>query len=274
MRNNHLFLFVLASLFFTFTSCSKEQKKSAAAKNDTANAAVKSGTITPKACIFGMMGFYASSNNETDTAYFDEFISNQIAHMGNSPYSSPFWSSIKTWTSPGQQPYCFILGDNIGDTLTFNVRLKNPSFGPGSVTAWDVSLNMIGTQGTGGVCFVGNTQFQQFTYLRAGSTSIINNANLVSTFDVWTELKLVAVKLPNSVMHALRIYKNNGLLLSLNYDPATSGIGKIKQFEISFKGAGSVDWFRVSSSNSGNLRLTNEFEPEDEFDNGLRWHYN
>jgi hypothetical protein len=267
MKLNYFLGAGIALLLFTFTSCKKEQKNTAdnhlvPDKNTHANANAKT-----MACMWGMIGYYGSSSGQFDSAYAPAFVVNGIARLGNSPFGSPFWTSVHTWNS--QPDYCYLLGDAIGDTLTFSVRLKNPSSGTGSVSAWDVSLAMVGEQHTAAVSIIGNTQNQHYTYLKAGQSGVTNRPNLVRIFNNWTVLTLRTYQ-ASSVSNILEVLQDGVLLESIVYNLSTSGVGKVKRFEIAFKGAGSVDWFRVSSSNSGTGLLRNEFDNITNW-SGLQW---
>ncbi|WP_186831103.1 hypothetical protein [Chitinophaga cymbidii] len=221
------------------------------------------------ACMYGMVGYYANSSGVTDTVWEHAYVTDGVARLGSSPFFGTYWTSLHTWSSIPW--YCYLLPNTVGDTLAFSVRLKNPTTGSGSVSAWDVGLFMVGDQNTAGVSLIGNTLNQHYTYLRVGSEDVVNQASLVRTFDNWTVVKLQAVKIPGSTLHTLSVSLDGTIIQSINYDPVADGIGQISRFEISFKGSGSVDWFRVSGSGSGTGLLRNEFD-DMSFWSGLEWY--
>lgn len=257
MKSSLFFLLVLLSFFIAGVSCQKGQKlvpqKDGTTAKDKNN--LNTENVNLMACMYGQVGIYASGNGLFDTAYVDEFVSNGVARLGNSPYSSPFWTGLHIWQHPN--PYCAILGDAIGDSLTFSVRLKNPSSGIGSVSAYDVGLQIVGTQNTAGVSFVGNTANQQYTYLKVGNSVYANSPIFVRVFNNWTVLTLTATSVPPN--YSLTVYQDGVWITTILY-PVSGGIGQVKDFVVAFKGSGSVDWMRVSSSNTGTVVLRNEFE--------------
>lgn len=249
-------------------SCTKEQKvTSPDGKITNENDVGKNAQMM--ACMYGMIGYYANSDGLTDSVTNYDFVIDGVARLASSPYSAPYWTSLHTWSSIPW--YCYLLPNTVGDTLAFSVRLKNPTSGSGSVSAWDVGLFMVGDQNTAGVSLIGNTLNQHYTYLRVGAAKVDNQASLVRTFDNWTVVKLQAVKIPGSTQHTLSVSLDGTVIQSINYDPVVNGIGQISRFEISFKGSGSVDWFRVSGSGSGTGLLRNEFEDMSVW-SGLEWY--
>lgn len=268
MTLNHFWRTGIILLILAAISCTKDQKTTSADEKE----AGKNSSPMLRACMYGMKGYYHTSGwAQKDSADIVDFVSNGVARLGNSPFEDPYWTSIHTWSSIPD--YCYLLRDARGDSLSFSVRLKNPRTDSGNVYAWDVCLTMVGEKNSASACFVGNTQNQHYNYLKIGNSVKSNRPGLVRQFNDWSVLKLEARRdTENPLLHPryfLSISVDDVIVEELIY-PLGGMMGKIKRFEISFKGPGSVDWFRVSGSDSGVGLLRNEFD-DITFWGGLQW---
>ncbi len=199
------------------------------------------------ACSYGMQGVFSTDSPfwQADTVAIDPYVSGGVFRMHSGPYWSPYWTTMQLWKS---SDFCE-LGIADADTLNFTVRLKNPSTGSGAVSSYDVSMHMYGEYKTVAASFIGSSTHQQYTHLKVGTEGVSNAPELVHVFEDWTEVTM------RTTGSTCAIYFNGSLVKSINYSGA---IGRLMDLRVTFKGYGSIDYFRVTGL-LGSKIVRNEF---------------
>ena len=225
----------LLSLLFLF-SCKKE-----AAQNQQLSLVTTTTSDDATGCPNGKWsGVYATPNLPYQNVGDSSFISGGIAQLKNSPWSY-FYTSVSLLI-----PKCHQFS---ADSARFTVYLKNPSGQQSSVAPYDVSLWLYGSKDTGHVQFL--NQYPEYTALTVGNVGVTNTTDLIHLFQDWTELTLEAKN------KRLSVYMNGVLVKQIIYKGIK--MGALKQIQIGFKGAGSVDWVKLFNSNTNAQVMQEDF---------------
>lgn len=228
-----LTFFPLLFSFFLF-SCEKESLQ------NTQTISTES-TDDAKGCPNGKwLGAYGTPGLPTLYVQDTSFIKNGIAQLNSSPWSY-FYTAVSL-----NVPKCHQFS---GDSARFTVYLKNPSNVSGSVAPYDVSLWLYGSKDTAHVQFL--NQYPEYTALTVGNVGITNTTDLIHLFQDWTELTLEAKN------KRLSVYMNGVLIKQIIYKGVK--IGALKQIQVGFKGAGSVDWVKLYNSNTDIQLMQEDF---------------
>lgn len=246
---NKITYFMGAIMLTIAASCTKEQKntpmETISSEKETAG---KDETNGIQACFYGMQGVFSTEFPfpMSDTVPIQSYVSGGVFRLSGGPYASPYWSALQLWKSAD---HCDIQGAS-GDTVTYVVRLKNPSTGTGAVSAFDAAIFIAGENKTVGVHFVGNTVNQVYSSFKVGTEGFSNHSLLVAVFEDWTDITL------KTFNHTCQLYVGQVNILTINY---TGDIGRIKDLTVGFKGYGSIDYMRLTGA-SGSKLFRNEFD--------------
>jgi hypothetical protein len=229
-----------ACILFTAISCKKETIKSSRTQSESS---VSEEDLAGN-CVKPWYGIYADGIIPNDTISQNKFIKNGIAQL---PPNNLF-----TWYHTGiyyNIPSCHFL---VGDSITFEASVQNPSNGIGAVSDYDVVFQLWGSKNYASVYFVGNTNSQSYDNITIGNSVVWNMPELVHYFGNYETFKVVIKN------KTVSIYINGVFVKSMPYD-ASNKIGKIKTIGYGFKGTGAIDWVKLYSSNSNQQIMQEDF---------------
>ncbi|WP_346317841.1 hypothetical protein [Chitinophaga sp. YIM B06452] len=198
-------------------------------------------------CLYGMQGVFSTDAPvwSADTVSILPYVTGGVFRMHSGPYAAPYWTTMQLERNSDT---CY-LSKASADTLNFTVRLKNPSTGAGALASYDMSLHLYGQNKIATVSFIGNAAHVGYTHLKVGTEGVTGVPELVRIFEDWTEVSL------RTNGTSCTVYVNGVLAKSMNY---TGAIGRLKDVRVTFKGYGSIDYFRVTGLQGAKI-VRNEF---------------
>lgn len=226
------FTLLACLMAFSFFSCKKDCKPNPPTECPTTK---WQGLYTT----FGQPDVYVADST---------FIYGGVAQLTHTPYYGVFYTGMDL-----PVPSSMLIG---GDSVTFSARVKNPSNVNGAVFPFDVNLLLEGESNTGIITFIGEEINQQFNKLTVGNKGISNDASLLYLFEDWHTIDLKAKN------NTLSVYRDGNLVNSIDYSGVQ--IGALKQVRLFFKGSGTVDWVKLTSSNTGTEIMHEDFNTNNE----------
>lgn len=238
---------LLLFLFSTFFSCKKdlETKRSSQLSNFLLESELNGEDCTKK-----WFGLYANEIQTNDTITQRTIIKDGYAQL-----PAVNWYNYHTglyYDIPKCHPIC-------GDSLRFEVRVKNPSFGSGSVPDYEVAMQVFGTNkeyrspNFAEIYFVSHSSYQVYNHIWIGSTELSNLPEMVHYFG---DYETLVMEIKNNT---LSIYREGVLVKSVDYSTNTK-IGKVKRIGIGFKGSGYTDWVKLYNSYTGEQIMQEDFD--------------
>lgn len=199
------------------------------------------------ACQYGMQGVFSTDAPvwSADTVSILPYVSGGVFHMFSAPYAAPYWTTMQLSRNSDT---CY-LSQASADTLNYTVRIKNPSTAAGALASYDMSLHLYGQNKIATVSFIGSAAHVGYTHLKVGTEGAVSVPELVRIFEDWTEVSL------RTNGNTCAVYINGTLAKSISYAGA---IGRLKDVRVTFKGYGSVDYFRVTGLQGAKI-VRNEF---------------
>jgi gliding motility-associated-like protein len=138
----------------------------------------------------------------------------------------------------------------VGENFTYEVRLRNNST-IGGVRAYDVNVLLNTPGGETGCTLMGESWAQSFSKIStAGAVVLQNSPKLVMDLTAWSVLK---IQLKNGVY---TYFKDN---IAFHTTPYAGKVCTLNGFQIIFKGAGAIDWVRVTNDDEGKITYFEDF---------------
>jgi hypothetical protein len=142
------------------------------------------------------------------------------------------------------------------DNLSFETKVKNPQ-AEGGISCFDVSLDLSGVEGDSTTAVSFNLLKEgcsSWAKIKVGEVKLHSGNHDLTASGQWLEdWRIVKGEVKDKI---LKIYIDDVLLYSIPYHKP---LGKLKQIQILFKGNGSVDYFKINSS-EGKVLYYDDFE--------------